>query len=355
MISSVDSVRRIVVVGDAYVSVDDLTRAAVSLGFSDAEIIPLLWGDGDKNHFADEVTLIERGGPDAVSCPEGLAAALEEAEVLMVHFCPVPRAVLEGAKKLKLVGTCRGGVENLATDVLTQRGIPLVTIIRNAQAVAEFTLGLMLTETRNIARSHRDIMAGRWPTDFPNSEHTSTLCNLTVGLVGLGNIGALVAQKLAALNIPVIGYDAYMSPEAMATLPIRPVDSMEAVFREADVVSLHLRLTEENRGLVNRRLISMMKPTAYLINASRGGLIHEGDLCDTLRKHGIAGAALDVFTDEPLPASHPLLALDNVTLTPHIAGDTVDAIARSPYLLAEKLQHYLAGDFRQVWNKSVLT
>ena len=350
-----EEIRRIVVVGDAYVSPGVLAQAAQKLLGQQTEIIPLLWGSGDKNEFTDQAALIERDGPDAVPYPQGLDDEIESADLLMVHFCPLPRRLLERAKRLKLAGICRGGVENIAVDALTGRRVPLIHIIRNAEAVAEFTLGLMLSETRNIARSHRRIMEGQWPTQFSNSGYTSTLKNLTVGLVGLGNIGMLVMEKLTALGIPVMGFDPFLPDRQAARLPIPIAPSLEALFSQADVVSLHLRLTERNRNLVDSRLLALMKPTAYLVNVSRGGLINEADLFSALHDHRIAGAALDVFADEPPVPGCPLLGLDNVTLTPHIAGDTVDSIERSPYLLCEKIEEFLrTGGTGWVYNKNSL-
>lgn len=344
-------IKRIVVIGDAYVSPMTLQAAAAQLGCSDAEIVPLLWGSGDKQEFAEMQTAIEHDGPTAAPYPPELDALIAEADILMVHFCPLPAALLARAQRLKLVGVCRGGVDNIAVDALTERNIPLVHIIRNAEAVAEFTLGMILAETRNIARSHHLLMQGIWPDTFPNSDFTATLKNLTVGIAGLGNIGALLAQKLAALGVHVLGFDAYLPSGACQTLPVEPVATLEALFARSDVISLHLRLTQENSGMIGRALLGCMKPTAYLINAARAGLIDEAALLEALREHRIAGAALDVYPDEPLPANSPLRTLDNVTLTPHIAGDTVDAIALSPYPLAQAMAEVLdKGRTNRVYN-----
>lgn len=345
-------IKRIMVVGDAYVSPDTLQKAAAGLGCAEAEIIPVLWGSGDKDEFSKMQTAIEHSGPDAAPYPPALDELIEETDVLMVHFCPLPARLLRRANRLKLVGVCRGGVDNIAVETLTERKIPLVHIIRNAEAVAEFTLGLMLAETRNIARSHRLLMQGVWPSEFPNSAFTATLKNLTVGIAGLGNIGALLAQKLAALGVKVLGFDAYLPEHVMQSLPVEPVQTLEELFRRSDVLSLHLRLTQENQGMIDAALLGCMKPTAYLINAARAGLIDESALVEALRTRAIAGAALDVFNDEPLRPNSPLLTLDNVTLTPHIAGDTVDAIALSPYPLAEAMAEVLErGRTPRVYNK----
>lgn len=348
-----NQIRRILVVGDAYVSPAALTEAAHTLPFENVEVYSLMWGSGNKEEFSKKQTLIEQFGPEGAAYPEELDNLIESADMLLIHFCPLPETLLEKAKALKLVGICRGGVENVAVSALTKRGIPLVHIIRNAEAVAEFTLGLMLAETRNIARSHHKICMGEWTTDFCNTEFTSTLSNMTVGIVGLGNIGALLAEKLHGLNIKALGYDEFLPAAVMETIPVEPVKSLEDIFRRSDIVSIHLRLTAENKGMIDRELLSQMKETSYLVNASRAGLIDEGALLDALQSHKIAGAALDVFEEEPLEAGHPLTKMDNVTLTPHIAGDTVDSIARSPFQLAEAIRDYFEnGNEKYICNKS---
>ena len=348
----VQEIKKIVVVGDAYVSQATMEEAAKKLPFSSAEIISLMWGTGDKDEFCEMQTEIEHKGPDSVEYPKELDEAIEDADILFVHFCPIPGKLLDKAERLKLVGICRGGTENIAVNDLSDRKIPLIHIIRNAEAVAEFTLGMMIAETRNISRAHQSICNGIWRTDFPNAEFSSTLGNMKVGIVGLGNIGALLAKKLSALGVTVLGYDEYIGKDRWQELSIEKTDSLQEIFQKSDIVSLHLRLTKDNQGIVGKDLIARMKPTSYLINIARAGLIDESALLDALADHKIAGAALDVFEREPLPSDHPFCRLDNITLTPHIAGDTVDSIALSPYTLAAAVTEYFeTGNIRNVCNK----
>lgn len=345
-------IKKIVVVGDAYVSPSTMAEAAKKLPFLSAEIISLMWGNGDKDEFCKMQTEIEHRGPEAVDYPKELDEAIKEADILLVHFCPIPEKLLNKAERLKLAGVCRGGTENIAVDVLSERKIPLIHIIRNAEAVAEFTLGMMIAETRNISRAYQSICNGIWRTDFPNAEFSSTLVNMKVGVVGLGNIGSLLAKKLAVLGVTVLGYDEYISEDKWKELPVEKMDSLTEIFHESDIISLHLRLTKDNQGIVGKELIEQMKPTSYLVNIARAGLIDENALLDALRECKIAGAALDVFEQEPLPPEHPFCRLDNITLTPHIAGDTVDSIALSPYTLAAAVTEYFeTGNTRNVCNK----
>ena len=213
-------------------------------------------------------------------------------------------------------------------------------VIRNAVPVAEFALGMMLGLTRNIAASHRFLMEGSWVKRFPNSGFTSTLSNLTVGLAGLGNVGIEVALRLKAMGVSMIAYDGYLDRERLERSglgDIQIVPALEDVFRRADIVSLHLRLTPETEHSIDRRYFSLMKPTAYFVNTARGGLVNQADLLEALRSRAIAGAALDVFDAEPLAPEAGFMELDNVLITPHIAGATEDAIPKSPFLLMREV------------------
>jgi D-3-phosphoglycerate dehydrogenase / 2-oxoglutarate reductase len=217
--------------------------------------------------------------------------------------------------------------------------IPVINVIRNAEAVADFTIGLLYSETRNIARSHYELKKGKWIKDFPNYQYTKSVKDHIVGIVGLGNIGRLVAKQLSALGIRVIGTDPNVNEEELKKMGLRvPIVTLEEVFKSATVVSVHVRLTEETKGLIQEKHIQHMREDAFLINTSRAEVIEEGPLCKALLERRIAGAALDVFWHEPLPENHPLFLCENVTLTAHIAGDTVDSLPKSPFKLVEKLK-----------------
>ena len=223
----------------------------------------------------------------------------------------------------------------------TQRGICVMnTPGRNARAVAEAAMGLILGEIRNIARSHAFLRNGDWRRTFPNSAAIPELNEKTVGLVGYGAVGRLMAHYLVAFGSNVIAYDPFVSGDpAPATL----VD-LKTLMRQSDVVSVHARLTEETYHLIGREELSLMKPSAVLVNTARSGLVDESALIDALSECRIMGAALDVFDTEPLPPGHPFLTLDNVTITPHLAGSTVDAFRNCPKMMAGHLARMLKGD-----------
>jgi len=284
---------------------------------------------------------IEQGGPDAVALPDELMRNLDDVDILCVQFTPVPAAMIDAAKNLKVIGVLRGGAENIAIDRASARSICVMnTPGRNARAVAECTLGMILSEVRNIARSHAKLTAGEWTRDYPNSGEVPELNEKTVGLIGYGAVARLVAGYVTAMGSRVIAFDPYFQgdpgPATLADLP--------ELLRRSDIVSVHARLTEESHHLLGREQLAMMKPSAVLVNTARSGLIDETALVEALQKRQITGAALDVFDDEPLPPDHPLLSLDNVTLTPHIAGSTIDAFRGSPKMMAGHLQRMLTGE-----------
>lgn len=333
-----------VVVGDHFVACETMEAALRASMVNVGEIIPVFWGTHNDNEYAGHQLLVERGGPEATPYADGLEAVLPDSDVLLTHFNPVPRGLIERAPRLKAILTCRGGMEHIDLPACNERGIPVVNVIRNAVPVAEFTLGMILSVTRNISTSHHQLIEDKWVKKFPNSPFVSTLSGMTVGLAGLGNIGIELAIRLKALGIPMIAYDAYADTQRLrrnGLSDIRLLNSLEDLFRQADIVTLHLRLTSETKKLIDKRYFSLMKPSAYFINTARGGLVNQPDLIDVLRRHAIAGAALDVFDKEPVTHQDGFAGLDNVVITPHIAGDTVDAIPKAPYLLMHEVDQIL--------------
>lgn len=334
---------KVVVVGDCLVSSETLKEAAQQLDLgADIEVVEFNWhAELTKDQFQEKILLIEKGGPEAVDIPDGVVHAMRDADYLLVHIAPVSKEMLENAPNLKLIGTCRGGLEHVAVETVKEKNIPLLHVIRNAEPVADFTVGLIYAETRNIARGHKDAMAGKWTKAFPNDPYKTTISNLKVGLIGLGYIGKLVVKRLNALGVEVIAYDPFIDQEKIRKEGLSVAfKELEEVFSEADVISLHMRVTPETTNMVSDHLLSLMKPSAYLINTARAAVLDKNALISALKDKRIAGAALDVIWKEPIEKTDPLLQLDNVTLTPHIAGDTIDAIPKSPYLLRDVINAY---------------
>lgn len=298
---------------------------------------------------------VEKRGPEIEPADPLVMSHGQNADVLLGLFVPVSSKVMEAMPKLRIVGVSRAGLENVNLPEATKRGILVFNVMgRNAHAVSDFAIGMMLAESRNIARAFYSIKNGEWRKSFSNSDHVPELHGKTIGLVGFGYIGRLVAKKLSGFDVNVIVYDPYANPEDIQASGCTPV-GLEELFRTSDFVSMHARLTAENKNMIDAKLLNLMKPTAYFINTSRAGLVDQEALAKVLEEKKIQGAALDVFTVEPIDPNSPYLKLDNVTLTTHLAGTTTEALTNSPYLLEEDIAKFLNGEqARFVVNKEVL-
>lgn len=287
---------------------------------------------------------VEKRGPEIEPCDPLILQHGSDANMLMGLFVPVSSAAMAAMPNLRIVGVSRAGLENVNVEEATKRGVLVFNVMgRNAHAVSDFTVGMMLSECRNIARAHHSIKNGQWRKTFVNSDFVPELGGKTIGLVGFGNIGSLVAKKLSGFEVNLLVYDPYTHPDVILEAGCKPA-SLEEIFKTSDFVSLHARLTDANKKMVNADLLGLMKPTAYLINTSRAGLVDQDALIEVLREKRIMGAALDVFTTEPLEAGSPFLELDNVTLTTHLAGTTSDALTNSPFLLMADIARLFARE-----------
>ena len=297
------------------------------------------WKRKDIEELQNINLKIEKGGSEVFETEDYVIDAVKDADIIVTQFCPINRKVLDACSHLKAVGVLRGGMENINRDLCQERGIDVFnTPGRNANAVADFTVGMMISEARNIARGHKLLKEGKWVKEYANRDSVPDLCGKTVGIVGYGAIGRKVAQRLKAFEMNVIVYDPYVKDDDVNCT------SLEELFRVSDFVTIHSRLTPENRKMVSYELLSSMKPTAYFINMARSGLVDEDALEKVLKEGKIAGAAIDVFEKEPPEKDYKFLKYDNVTVTPHMAGTTKDAFTHSPVLLCERMsEKYLKG------------
>jgi len=270
--------------------------------------------------------------------PGGLEKELGEADGLVVRSAvQVDAKLLESAPKLRVIGRAGVGVDNIDTDAATHRGIVVMnTPGANAVAVAELTLGLMISMARSVPRANSTMHAGKWDK---KSLQGSELRGKTLGIVGLGRIGLEVARRARAFGMELIGYDPFIAPviarENQVTLV--PIDE---IFKESDYLTLHVGLTTQTEGLVNATSLAIMKKGIRIVNCARGELIVDAALADAIRSGHVAGAALDVFRSEPLKDS-PYFGLDNVLLSPHIAGSTDEAQEAIGIQLAMQVRDYL--------------
>ncbi|MDR2946986.1 MAG: hydroxyacid dehydrogenase [Candidatus Adiutrix sp.] len=231
-------------------------------------------------------------------------------------------ALAKGAPRLKVVGRAGAGVDTIDVDAATKAGVLVMnTPGQNANGVAELVLGLMLSLVRHIAVGCAALKAGRWE----KSRLAGTeLRGKTIGLVGFGAVGRRAGALAQAFGMTVLAYDPFLNDEQITAGGAQP-RRLDDILRESDFVSLHLPKTKETANLIDRAALDKMKPTAALINCARGGLVDEAELAAALREGRLAGAALDVFAEEPPAAGHPLLALDNFVGTPHLGASTAES------------------------------
>ncbi|MBN1184790.1 MAG: 2-hydroxyacid dehydrogenase, partial [Bacteroidales bacterium] len=323
-------------IGDAMIPGKNIAEAAEELQIKSINIEHSDW-ETDWDKLQDRRLVIEKQGPSAEKVVSQIANANKDIEILLVLFCPVSREAIETLPELKLIGASRAGLENIDVNYATKKGIVVHNIKgRNAQAVSDYTIGLILSEARNIARSHSAVKNGFWRKNFTNSDMIPELKGKTVGFIGFGYIGQLVAQKLSGFQVNILVFDPYVEEEAIRKYKAKRV-SLENLLKDSDFVSLHARLGQENKDMLREKELSWMKRSAYLINTARAGLIQEDALFESLKDKKIAGAALDVFWQEPIVENSRWLTLDNVTLTSHIAGTTTEALTKSPFLLVQDI------------------
>lgn len=256
---------------------------------------------------------------------EAMKSLIAEADFAITGQVGVSSDVLRAAKKLKLLHKWGVGLDNIDLAAAADCGIGVArTTGSNSLAVAEFTLGLIFGAQRAIAYGHEKLKAGIWhgPAQLPGP--TYLLSGKTVGIVGLGAIGQNLARLLRGFGCTVLyAKRTPLSAEDEAALGVRHVD-LPTLLASSDVVTLNCPLTPETAGLINAAALSRMKPSAILVNTARGGVVVEADLIAALRARAIAGAAMDVFETEPLPSNSPLLGLDNLVVTPHLASTNAD-------------------------------
>jgi D-3-phosphoglycerate dehydrogenase len=327
------NVVRTLVIGDHFIPAQSYVDAFADLDAA-GPIRTVDWaGAKGEQHAAQQA--MEREGPGAVQVAREIAEAVGDAEALALHFAPISAQVLDAGRELRAVVVARTGLENVDLAAATERGIAVVPVFgRNASAVAELAIGLMLSEARDISRADRSVKDGGWRKDFggPGNE----LGGSTVGLVGFGHVGRELAKRLRGFEVDLLVSDPYVVDAALEEHDAKRVD-LDTVFRESDFVHVLARLTPETERFITAKHFALMKPSAYFVNTSRSRLVDYDALYDVLANGRIAGAGLDVFDSEPIAPDNPFRTLDNVTITTHFGGDTVTTNLRSARLVAEAI------------------
>ena len=276
--------------------------------------------------------------PRLVDDAAALEAALPAADAWIVrNRTQVRGRPLAAAAKLRVVGRLGVGLDNIDCDACAARGISVIPATgANAESVAEYVVTAALMLLRGAYASTRAVEAGTWPRQMLSQGREAS--GKTLGVIGLGSIGQLTARKARALGMKVVAHDGALAPDAAAWSTVdAPPMTLEALLGASDVVSLHVPLTPQTRGLIDARRLALMKREAVLINTARGGIVDEAAVAAMLREGRLGGAALDVFEAEPLAAGSPLAGVPRLILTPHIAGVTVEANERVSALIAERV------------------
>jgi D-3-phosphoglycerate dehydrogenase / 2-oxoglutarate reductase len=275
---------------------------------------------------------------------EGLPEAIGPYDALIVRSqTKVTEEVLDRGTALKVIGRAGIGLDNVDVEAATRRGITVVNAPQsNIISAAEHTIALLLAQARNIPQAHAALTAGKWDRErFQGVE----LHGKTLGVIGLGRVGTMVAQRASAFGMRVIAFDPYVSKERSKALGVELTPNLEALLVQADFITIHLPRTPETEGLIGERELGLMKEGARLVNTARGGIVDERALVNAVRDGKLAGAALDVFATEPVPPAHPLLHLDHVVVTPHLGASTQEAQDKAGTAIAEMVRLALRGEF----------
>jgi D-3-phosphoglycerate dehydrogenase len=296
-------------------------------------------------------TEVRENVKEAFGDPEFIKKNIRDAEIVLSGFAPMTASIMDADPALKVIGIARGGPVNVDVAAATARGVMLIgTVGRNAISVADQTMGLILSESRHIARHSMALKTG---TYFENVAKIGRkyldgyvfqeLEGKTLGLIGFGEVGRRVAKRAKSFEMKVQVFDPYITAEALIKDECTKIE-LEPLLRTSDFISIHAKLTPETIHMLNKERLAMMKSSAVIINAARGEIIDEKALYEALKEKRLAGAALDVFEEDPIKSDNPLLKLDNVTLTPHTAGRSPEVEKRGYQQVAEATAKYLQGE-----------
>ncbi|MCI8327531.1 MAG: 2-hydroxyacid dehydrogenase [Lachnospiraceae bacterium] len=300
---------------------------------------------------------------------ETLMEKSKGADIIITSYDDITRQVIENAPNLKLIACTRATPVNVDMEAAKERNIPvLYTPGRNSDCTAELTIGLMISIARKIPMAYMALKEGKFTSEGDNRTKTKAglkadvvwgasadspytvfkgmqLKGKTLGILGYGSIGKKVGRIARAFDMQLLVYDPYQGELEIEEFAVKKAESVEEVMKNSDFITSHMKVTEETTKLINKERIAMMKPTAYLINASRGAVLDEEALIEALREKRIAGAAFDVYESEPIAKNHPYIQeLDNVVITPHIAGATTDVLANHTRQVVADVKRFLRGE-----------
>lgn len=337
--------RKIAIIGDNFM-LPEVFRAKiekVASGDLDIRTLQTAWPD-EPMEFGNPTLGLDKV-KEYFGHPDEVVDFIGDAEILVTQLAPLSEDMMRRLPGLKLIAVSRGGPINIDMAAARDHGITVVNVPgRNATAVAEFTIGAILAETRLIRVGHEALRKGEWRGDLYRADRTGReLGEMTVGVVGYGNIGTKVVRLLRAFGCHVLVSDPYVQLSAEDRNAGVELVGLDDLLSRSDVVTLHPRVTEETRGLIGKHTIARMKPGVIFVNTARGPLVDYDALYEALVSGQIASAMLETFAVEPVPSDWPLLQLPNVTLTPHIAGASVRTVTYAAEQTAEEVRRYIAG------------
>ncbi|MBZ9869573.1 2-hydroxyacid dehydrogenase [Mesorhizobium sp. BR1-1-9] len=337
--------RKIAIIGDNFM-LPEVFRAKiekVASGDLDVRTLQTAWPD-EPMEFGDPALGLDKV-KEYFGRPDEVVEFIGDAEILVTQLAPLSEGMMRRLPALKLVAVSRGGPINIDMEAARTHGITVVNVPgRNATAVAEFTIGAILAETRLIRVGHEALRRGEWRGDLYRADRTGReLSEMTVGVVGYGNIGTKVVRLLRAFGCHVLVSDPYVQLSAEDRNAGVELVALDDLLSRSDVITLHSRVTQETRGLIGKDAIARMKPDVIFVNTARGPLVDYDALYEALVSGQIASAMLETFAVEPVPSDWPLLRLPNVTLTPHIAGASVRTVTYAAEQAAEEVRRYIAG------------
>ncbi len=336
----------VAIIGDRFMRSSMFEEAlhAACTGRVSCRSLDLPWPDEPMEHGYGDPGL--GGLKEYMGRPEEVIAHIASAPVFVTQLAPLSRSMFERMPALELVAVSRGGPVNIDMTAARDHGVKVVnTPGRNASAVAEFTVGAIIAETRNITRGHDALRAGCWRGDLYRMDLAGReLSEMTIGLIGYGAIGTRVVRLLKPFGCRILVADPHvaLTPEDRAD-GVEPVE-LDRLLAESDVVSLHARVTPETTGFIDKAAFAAMRPDAVFVNTARGPMVDYDALVEALTTGRLKGAMLETFAVEPLPPDSPLLSLPNVTLTPHIAGASVKTVTIAAASAAEEVRRHLAGE-----------
>ncbi|TYB45584.1 NAD(P)-dependent oxidoreductase [Actinomadura chibensis] len=323
----------VLVIGDRFIPAASYVDALAERAPGDITVRSVDWqAEKAEQHMLQQVMEVQ--GANAVPPPAEVLDAVRDAEVVCLHFAPIGRTLLNMAPALRLVAVARAGLENVDVTAATEKGVAVVPVQgRNAGAVAELAIGLMIAEARNVARADASVKSGGWRKDFPGAR--IEIARRTIGMVGFGHVGRTLAHRLRGFECKPLVFDPYADSADLDAYEAQHAESLDQVFAEGDFVVVLARHTPETDRFIGAKHFALMKPSAYFINVARSRLVDYDALYAALAAGRIAGAGLDVFDEEPLADASRWRDLDNVTITTHFGGDTEDTNATSAGLVAD--------------------